>query len=159
MPTSSTGRLRRRQRGLTLIELLVVLAVIAMVAMLAAPRFGTMAPGFALRESVEALRSDLRHARNTALRENRETVVLIDTDAGTWSDGGGTRTGALPAGTAVELVAARREQADEASAGIRFHPDGTSTGGTLTLAREALTLVLSVDWFDGHVEIGAPDER
>ncbi|HUF57701.1 MAG TPA: GspH/FimT family protein [Thermohalobaculum sp.] len=154
MPTSSAGR-ARRQRGLTLVELLVVLAVIAMVAVLAAPRFGSLAPGFALRESAEALRGDLRLTRNTAVRENRETVLVIDTDTGTWS--AGARAGALPDGTAVELVAARQEQADAARAGIRFHPDGTSTGGTVTLAGEARTLVVSVDWFDGHVEILEPD--
>ena len=148
----------RRQRGLTLIELLVVLAVIAMMVMLAAPRFGAMAPGLELRESAEALRADIRRARNAAVRENRETVVLIDAEAGLWTGGRGL-DGTLPEGTAVSLLTARQEQETDSAGGIRFYPDGTSTGGTLTLSRGTRALVLSFDWFDGHVAIDETDAR
>lgn len=146
-----------RQRGFTLVELIVVLGIIAMIMLLAVPRLGNLAPGVELRAAAEELRGDLRRVRNTALRESRETVLVIDLEAGTWRDATGVVRGALPEGTELALTVARQEQEGDTAGGVRFYPDGTSTGARVTLSRGGRALLLSIDWFDGHVAIGAPD--
>lgn len=152
----SAGKLTR-QRGLTLVELLVVLGIIAMITLLAVPRIGGMLPGMELRAAAEELRSDIRRVRNTALRESRETRLVLDLETGTWRDGDGAVGGALPEGMEFAITVARQEQTGEASGGVRFYPDGTSTGAKVTLSRGERALLLSIDWFDGHVRIAEPE--
>lgn len=152
----SAGR-RARQSGLTLVELLVVLGIIAMITLLAVPQLGGMVPGMELRSAAEELRADLRRVRNTALRESRETRLVFDLDTGTWHDGDGALRGALPEGMELAITVARQEQTGEASGGVRFYPDGTSTGAKVTLSRGERALLLSIDWFDGHVQIAEPE--
>ncbi len=145
---------RARQRGFTLVELIVVLGIVAMIVLLALPRLGGMAPGVALRATAEEMRTDIRRARNSALRESRETVILFDRAAGSWADGEGRILGQLPDGAELEAVVARSERRDETTGGVRFHPDGTATGATLTLSDGAHRVRVSVDWFDGQVTTG-----
>jgi general secretion pathway protein H len=148
---------RPGQRGFTLVELIVVLGIVAMIMLLALPRLGDLAPGRELRATAEELRADIRRVRNAALVQSRETVLLIDVENGTWASAVGSIRGALPSETALAITVARQERTAEGTGGIRFYPDGTSTGAKLTLSRGGRALVLSIDWFDGHVAIGAPE--
>lgn len=124
-----------------------------MLALLVAPRFGALTPGLQLRAGAEELRSDFRRVRSIALGENRESTLTIDSAARTWSGAGGKVGGRLPETVGLTLVVARQEQRGETAGGVRFYPDGTSTGGTVTLVQADRRLVLSIDWFDGHVSI------
>jgi len=160
----SAGRARiakagRGQRGFTLIEVIVVLGIIAMIAMLAAPRLGSLGPGLKLRAAAEELRGDIRRIRNTALRENRETVLMVDLNSESWGDVRSRWTGQAPAGTELAMVIARQEQLSDTEGGVRFYPDGSSTGGTVTLTRGDRALRVTVDWFDGSVSIAEQDAQ
>ncbi len=64
-----------------------------------------------------------------------------------------TRFGSIPTAISIDLVTAETELADAESGRIRFFPDGTSTGGTVTLRRGDRAFEVSVDWFDGLVEL------
>jgi general secretion pathway protein H len=156
---SSAGRSRRGRRGFTLVEVIVVLGIIAMIAVLAAPQFSSLAPGLELRASAEDLRGDIRRIRNTALRENRETVLHVDLEAGSWRDGAGRSAGRVPEEIQLAMVIARQEQISDTEGGVRFYPDGTSTGGTVTLTRGDRALRLTVDWFDGGVSVSEQDAQ
>ena len=140
-------------RGFTLIELLVVLTVIALLATLATPMIQRTVPGFELQTAAEGLRTELRLARSAAIRDNRETWLMIDVDSGAYQRDRGARVQAVSPAIRLTLVTARREQIDETQGRIRFFPDGTSTGGTVKLLREARAYEVAVDWFDGRVSI------
>ncbi len=149
--TSRTGDARRREAGVTLIEMVVALGIVAMIAMLTLPRFISATPGVELRTSAEALRADLRATRNAALRLNRETAMRIDVDAGAWAGDGGS--GAAPEGVVLTLESARREYVGEGIGGIRFYPDGGSTGGVIEMRAASVGYEVRVDWLDGRVAI------
>lgn len=151
-PTSPTGDAPRGARGITLIELVVAMGIVAMIAVLALPRLQSAAPRLELRTAAEALRADLRAARNASLGLNRETTVTFDVDAGEWRDDEG-RVGRPPEGVAMTLEAARREQESDSVARIRFFPDGGATGGVIELRNGSDAVEVRVDWLDGRVTV------
>jgi general secretion pathway protein H len=157
MPMSRVGDTAREgnpaARGFTLIELLVVLTVIALVATLATPMIQRSVPGIELQTAAEELRTELRLARSAAIRDNRETWLLIDVETGAYRRGGTRRGHSVPPTIGLTLLTARRELIDEAQGRIRFFPDGTSTGGAVRLVRDSRVHEVAVDWFDGRVSI------
>lgn len=161
MPMSPAGKKPRRrlrqQSGFTLVELLVVLTLIALIATLATPMIQRSIPGAQLQTSAERLRSELRLARSIAIRDNRQAWLLVDVEAGTYQRGENTRVQTIPPAIQLTLLTAQREQIDEYRGRIRFFPDGTSTGGSVTLAGETQAVEVAIDWFDGRVSIDETD--
>lgn len=155
--TSAAGERRVGQDdGYTLVELLVVIAVLAAIVMLASPMLPTLS-GQRLQLQAELVGEALRNARAQAIRDNREVLVEIDVAQGVVSESGGRELARLAPEVQLGLVAAATERVDAETGGIRFLPDGSSSGGELVLARDGRRLAVRVDWFDGSVEIGRAD--
>jgi general secretion pathway protein H len=143
----------RSQDGFTLIELLVVLLIMGVLLSLAPMAFHRLAPGIETKAAAREVAGLLRDARSLAIRDNREAVVIIDTDARLYRLGTGTRARELGEALSVSLVTAASEQLDDTTGGIRFFPDGTSTGGRVTLSGDERTFDITVDWLTGLVAI------
>ena len=143
----------RSQGGFTLIELLVVLLIMGALITLAPAAFHRIAPGLEMKAAAREVAGVLRAARGQAIRDNRETAVLIDTEAKVYRLGQGARGHQLSARLQVSLVTAASEQLDDARGRIRFFPDGTSTGGRVTLSRDDRKFDITVDWLTGLVAI------
>jgi general secretion pathway protein H len=143
----------RSQGGFTLIELLVVLLIMGALITLAPAAFHRIAPGLEMKAAAREVAGLLREARGQAIRDNRETTVLIDTEQKVYRLGKGARGHKLSAGLDVSLVTAVSEQLDHARGRIRFFPDGTSTGGRVTLSRDDRKFDITVDWLTGLVAI------
>ena len=60
----------------------------------------------------------------------------------------------LPPGIKIEFVQSSRELGP-AGGGIRFRPDGRSSGGFLTLRTATTGFDVSVNWFTGGVLVAA----
>ncbi len=143
----------RSQGGFTLIELLVVLLIVGALISLAPAAFHKIAPGLEMKAAAREVAGVLRQARGQAIRDNREATVLIDTERNVYRLGQGARDHALSAALQVSLVAAASEQLDDTRGRIRFFPDGTSTGGRVTLSRNDRKFDITVDWLTGLVAI------
>jgi len=143
----------RSQGGFTLIELLVVLLIMGALITLAPAAFHRILPGMEMKASAREVAGALREARGQAIRDNRETAVLIDTERKVYRLGPGARDHELSAALQVSLVAAASEQLDDTRGRIRFFPDGTSTGGRVTLSRDDRKFDITVDWLTGLVAI------
>lgn len=143
----------RSQAGFTLIELLVVLSIMGALIALAPAAFQRVVPGLETKAAAREVAGLLRKARGQAIRDNRETPVVVDTAAKVFQLGQGASGHALSARLDVSLVTAASERLDETRGRILFFPDGTSTGGRVTLSRDDRKFDITVDWLTGLVAI------
>ena len=121
-------------RGFTLIELLVVLTIVALLASVALPQVRTL------------LRPDIDRTSRTvalAIRDQRSTAM---------------RTGMMADVTAAAiapLLPNGTELAEDGlgAGGLKFFPNGTSTGGRVVLAAVDGRRAVNVDWLTGRVTV------
>lgn len=140
-------------RGFTLIELLVVLVIVGVLMASAPGALHRVLPTLEIKAAAREMSAALREARSRSLRDNSETALEINTEDRTYRVEGTEDVRSYSDDFAVTLVAAASEQVDEAVGRIRFYPDGTSTGGRLTLSRGDRTYHVVVDWLTGHVRL------
>ncbi len=137
-------------RGFTLLETLLVLILIATLAAVLAPAI-VSTPGSDFRQASTQARAALRHARLIAMRERRDAVLLVNTRLGRVDLKGSDHSLVLPPGIKVQLTTAESEMLGEDQGGIRFFPDGSSTGGRITLSASDRIQHLDVAWLTGRV--------
>ncbi|WP_119419881.1 prepilin-type N-terminal cleavage/methylation domain-containing protein [Desertibaculum subflavum] len=123
-------RRRASTGGFTLVELVMVLAVVALVAVIVLPRLGWIVGASDFAAAREQVVSELRIARGRAIEQRHSTVIA---------------PAALDAGT-VTLTMAPPD-------GIRFHADGSSSGGSVVLTSGRREAVVTVDWLTGRVRV------
>jgi general secretion pathway protein H len=143
-----------RPRGFTILELLVVLVIgaIAYSLVLGVPFRGA---SFAdLKAAARTLASGLRQAQSTAMATRRDALLTIDLEAREFQVTGSEATRNLPKDLEISLYTAQQEVSSEKKGAIRFYPDGSSTGGRITLAVKERKYLVDVDWLTGRVSIG-----
>ena len=147
-PTSSTNS--RFQRGFTLVELVVVLALLALAYGLAAPALVRTVAGGELRIAARELTLALNQARAGAVVGGAPWRFTVDGLAGAYSFAQTRR--ALPLGMTIAAAVPDALRSSAHVAAIDFFPDGSSTGGRVTLsARDGGRSAVSVDWLTGRV--------
>ena len=132
---------------------MVVLVVMGLLFGLVPLAFRQVMPGLELQAAAREVAAAFREARSVAIRDNTEAFVLLDVDERTYRLGEDRPERALSAGLDLELVAAASERVDESQGRVRFFPDGTSTGGRLTLTQNERTYYVVVDWLTGRVQL------
>jgi general secretion pathway protein H len=143
-----------RESGFALYELVLALAILGLVAGIAAPRVARPPGAADLRVQAQAIAGLLRADRNVALRRQVETVTRIDVEAATITSGVSGRRVHIPSGIKLALLQSSLEQRAEGG-GIRFRPDGHSSGGFLSLERGVSAYTISVNWLTGAVLVAA----
>ena len=58
----------------------------------------------------------------------------------------------------IVLTTARSEVTSESVAGIRFFPDGGSTGGRVDLVVHGREYIVNIAWLTGEASLEIPDE-
>jgi general secretion pathway protein H len=139
-------------RGFTLLELVVVLTLLSLLLIVLPPaiRGGGDA---GLRAAAHDVAAGLRRAQSEAVARNRAVAFVLDVNAHRFRVGAGGATRALPDDVALRLYTAGSELIDAATGAIRFYPDGSSTGGEITLSSETRDYHVAVDWLTGRVSI------
>lgn len=140
------------ERGFTLLELMVVLAALAMIATLSAPNLVKFYESARYGALINDLMTDLGKARHAAILEQQPHDFLFNFEQQVY---GLSRDDIreVPESVEVDLVSAKEIQADDQWAGVRFYPDGSSSGGTLEVRkRDSARLThIRVDWLLGSV--------
>ncbi len=140
-------------RGFTLLELLIVLFLMGLAYGLAAPMVGSGAVTLELKSATRQLAAGLRKARGTAIAQRDEATMTVDVELRRFSLSGDSKIYPLPKAIDIELFTAQSEQLEEKVGNIRFFPDGTSTGGRITLTAGGSSFAVDVDWLTGKVVI------
>lgn len=144
----------RLHRGFTLLELMIVLVLgaVAYGVILGAP-FGKASAGD-LKAAARSLASGLRTAQSKAMVSRRDALLTLDMESRefTVADEGTVRK--ISDRIDVKLYTALSEVANERRGAIRFYPDGSSTGGRITLSSGERRFLVDVDWLTGRVSIG-----
>lgn len=139
----------RRNRGFTLVELMVVMVIVALVMGLVATSMSRSISGAEARASTRKLVASLRYTRARAIIEKREQVLLVDIDNRSYRAPGRKQVN-LPEGVDVTITTARSELTAESVGGIRFFPDGGSTGGHIELTVNDREYRINVAWLTGE---------
>lgn len=149
----------RWQRGFTLLEMLVALVIGVLLVTLVPPLLSGLGGGVELRSAARQLAAGLRSARNQAVTRQQEAVLTLDLAQHRFGVSGDPRVIALPNSVAFNLYTAQSELLDQTTGNIRFFPDGSSTGGAITVSNPKIAYRINVDWLTGAVDIieqGAP---
>jgi general secretion pathway protein H len=145
--------MRARQDGFTLVEMLAVLVVLAIVGGLVATRLGARHAGDVLQATAHQLASRCRAARSAAIREASERTVLIDMGNRVVTAGIGTAPLKIADTVSVSSQTSASEQGAPRIAGIRFFPNGQSTGGKVRLETGRQAYEVRVNWLTGRVAV------
>jgi general secretion pathway protein H len=153
---TSRAELRPRRSagaaGFTLFELIVTLAVLGLALVLITGYRAPWSSTLGLRGTAAELASGLRLARSQAIAGDRPVALALDLVGRRYRVGDG-QPHALPANLSIELLTVAGENRGRSEGDIRFNPDGSSTGGRITLADGRRRVAVGVDWLSGRVTV------
>ena len=140
-------------QGFTLIELTVVLLVMVLGFSAIGTNISSGNHSSQLKALSRDLASALRYARGQALISHNEVSVAINLAENTYKVS--NRDKAYPFSDEIEvtLVIAQNEFKNDEIGQLRFYPDGSSSGGRITMEWGNLANVIDINWLSGKVEI------
>lgn len=148
---------RPRYAGFTLVEVLLVVFLAALVMGLVGVSLAGRVSAAEARAAARDVMAGLRWTRARAILDKEERVFVVDADTRTWQ-APEREAVTLPEGVEVVLTTARSELTGENAGGIRFFPDGGSTGGHVDLVVRGRTHRVDVAWLTGEATLRVDPE-
>ena len=143
---------RREATGFTLVELLVVITLLAILSAILVPIL-IPSPARTLQTAASEVATTLRETRRLAQSRQAQRRFMVDTEAERYSIEGAADWRQLPDGTQVELTTAQSLLLDQGRGGIDFFPDGSSTGGRVTLRMSGRSVRVDIEWLTGRIRV------
>ena len=138
--------------GFTLIEVLVTLAVLGFALIVLTGYKPPWSRTLGLKATAAELATGLRLARSEAIASNRSVAFNVDVNGHRYRVGPG-KLRSLPPQFSIELLTIAGEKRHEGVGDILFNPDGSSSGGRVTLADGQRSMAVGVDWLTGRVSV------
>jgi len=144
--------MRRTPAGFTLVEIMVVMVIIALIMGLVATSMSRSISAAEARAASRELVASLRYTRARAIIDKAEQVSLVDTENRSYQAPGRDKV-ELPEGVDLTITTATSELVSDAVSGIRFFPDGGSTGGHIELTVNKREYRVNVAWLTGETQL------
>jgi len=138
--------------GFTLLEMILVLVVAAVVAVVAIPNLQPAIANMQLKSATADVASALRHTRGLALERGREAEFVLNVNQHYYKIAGRHKPYALPSDVKLSLFTADFLMS-EGQGSILFYPDGSASGGRVTLTGAGKKRLVDVNWLTGGVVI------
>jgi general secretion pathway protein H len=131
---------------------MVVMVIIALVMGLVATSMSRSISSAEARAASRQLVASIRYTRARAIIDKQEQVFQVNTENRSYQAPGREEV-TLPEGVDVTITTARSEVTSEAVSGIRFFPDGGSTGGHIELTVNDREYRVNVAWLTGEARL------
>jgi len=156
-PIPAAARTRGRSGGFTLIELIAVIVLLAIAMTVVSVSFSKSLTSAKIRGASRDLVAALRYTRGQAIVKGEPQVLLMNLDENSYTPPG-KRAVKLPKDMSLRLTTAESELTGANSGGIRFFPDGSSTGGHIAVLQGNREWRINVAWLTGEIALDeAPD--
>ncbi len=138
--------------GFTLVELLLVITITVAAMAVVAPNLSSGNQASTLKSAARDVASALRFARGQALTTHKDALVSIDLEENTYQVTGREKVYQLDNEIDITLAVAQSELSGSGVGSVRFFPDGSSSGGRVTLELADLKQTLDINWLTGQIE-------
>ena len=140
-------------RGFTLVELLIVLVISVTIITLSTVAYGKLSTNAYLKSSARHIAASLRYARSFAVAQGVDSIFKIDLSNRTYSFTGNQQLYQIKNNINLTTYSASVLSANKKISEIRFAPDGSSSGGRISLFSSNKKYIVYVDWLTGRVVI------
>ncbi|MGA7296880.1 MAG: GspH/FimT family pseudopilin, partial [Rhodanobacteraceae bacterium] len=137
-------------RGFTLLEMMAVLILIAIAVTAVSMSVARSLESAHVNAVSRDLAAALRYTRGQAIVKGKEQVITFNLKDWTYQPPHKPAK-KLPEGMQLKVRTAAEEQVDADTWGLRFYPDGSSTGGRITVIRGQREWHINVSWLTGEV--------
>lgn len=127
-----------------------VLVIVALMATVVGVSVSRSITGAEVRTASRDLMAALRYTRGQAILTRSEQTLSVDVEKREYQ-APGKQVVTIPDDMTMRLLTARTERTGDSSGTIRFFPDGSSTGGKVTLAAGEREWVVTVGWLTGEI--------
>lgn len=148
---------RPRVRGFTLVEMIAVVVLLAIVMSIVTFSFSKSLESTRVRAASRDLVAALRYTRGQAIVKGEQKVLMLDLENNSYTAPDKSPV-TLPENMVLRLTTAAREQTGESTGGIRFFPDGSSTGGNIAVVLGEREWRINVAWLTGEIALEAQAE-
>ena len=155
--TEPLRSLPKLAHGFTLLELLVVLFIMILGFSIVGINLSSGVGGAALKVAARDMVSALRYTRGQALMSHQEATMTLDLAENSYTVSDRTQHYFIPKAIALTVISAQSELRGNGIANIRFYPDGSSTGGRITLEQGAIAWEININWLTGRIKLDASD--
>lgn len=148
----------RTQYGFSLLELMAVLVLVAIAVTVASVSISNSLGSAKIQAASRDLVAALRYTRGQAIVKGEQKTLDVDLEAMSYT-APGREAVKFPDKIEVKLLTAQNELVHDKAGRIRFYPDGSSTGGHVSIIAGTREWRVNVGWLTGEVDLEELKER